>query len=262
MVIRVTSVAGLVTVQDLGRPGFMHLGVPRGGALVREAHVRANAAVGNSAAAATFEIFGRLVVSAIDPIRLATDRGDVHELAAGEALVVESGGSRVRYLAVGGGVDVRERLGSRSTLLVAELGGLEGRALRRGDVLAACPSPLHEIESPDEAPLPSPPGQPNVFAVCPGTELGRLDGTFTIRPSSDRVGVRLQGRPVAARAISASVPMVQGAIQVPPDGQPIVLGPDHPTTGGYPVVAFLDDADFSRFFALSPGAQISFRTVD
>ena len=88
--------------------------------------------------------------------------------------------------------------------------------------------------------------------------MGQLTGRFTIEATSNRTGVRLRGTPVAVSPIHASVPMAQGAIQVPPDGQPIVLGPDHPTTGGYPVVGFLDDADLDHFFSLVIGTRVTF----
>ena len=117
--IRVVSVAGLCSVQDRGRPGFMHLGVPPGGALVRGALARANAAVGNEAGAAGLEVFGRLVIEAEAPAAVATDRGPLVELAPGGTIVVESGMDRVRYLAVRGGIDVPLRLGARATLLAA-----------------------------------------------------------------------------------------------------------------------------------------------
>ncbi len=83
-----------------------------------------------------------------------------------------------------------------------------------------------------------------------------MSGEWTIAPASDRVGVRLVGPAVKLPPLGGSVPMVQGAVQVPPDGQPIVLGPDHPTTGGYPVLGFLDDADFDRFYALPIGSRV------
>ncbi len=251
--IRVVSVAGLCSVQDRGRPGFMHLGVPPGGALVRGALARANAAVGNEAGAAGLEVFGRLVIEAEAPAAVATDRGPLVELAPGGTIVVESGMDRVRYLAVRGGIDVPLRLGARATLLVAGFGGFEGRGLRRGDVLPigqpAARARAHTHAHEDEG---------RSFRPWAGTELGQMNGSWTISPESDRVGVRLIGEPVIVAPIGQSVPMVQGAIQVPPDGQPIVLGPDHPTTGGYPVIGFLDDADFDRFFATPIGARVTF----
>ncbi len=256
--IRVASVAGVVTVQDLGRPGFMHLGVPPGGALVKGALTRANAAVGNRPGAAALEVFGRLVLEATARARVATDDGAVRELAPGERATFASEHARVRYVALAGGFDVPLRLGSRSTLLVAGLGGHEGRPLRAGDSLVAAtdlaeaPAPLAEALAPAGGAR---------FRLLAGTEPGSLAGAWRVHAASDRVGVRLEragadAPPLVAAPLGASVPMVQGALQVPPDGRPIVLGPDHPTTGGYPVLGFLDAVDFDRFFALPIGAAL------
>jgi allophanate hydrolase subunit 2 len=90
-----------------------------------------------------------------------------------------------------------------------------------------------------------------------------LDGHFTVAPASDRVGMRLRGpRPLHTdEAIGVSRPMVRGAIQVPPSGEPIVLGPDHPTTGGYPVIATVIRADWGRLASRRPGATVRFRAV-
>jgi allophanate hydrolase subunit 2 len=259
-VIRVVSAVGVVTVQDQGRPGFMHLGVPPGGALVKHALARANHALGNPSTAAALEIFGRLVVEATARTLLATDDGELHPLAPAARATFSSAGARVRYVALAGGVDVPLRLGSRSTLLVARFGGHDGRALRAGDVLAG-----GAATRPAPSPLPPAPSSHRTFLLLPGTEPGALDGDWTIAPASDRIGVRLrpanEGAPLPRAALGASVPMVQGAIQVPPDGNPIVLGPDHPTTGGYPVLGFLERADLDRFFALPLGSTVRFASA-
>jgi allophanate hydrolase subunit 2 len=108
-----------------------------------------------------------------------------------------------------------------------------------------------------------PPWSDDPFGVILGPDAGDtgalLGATFRMSPVGDRVGVRLDGPPVAAPPLDASAPMVRGAIQATPSGQLVVLGPDHPTTGGYPVIAVVRAADLGRLFALRPGAALRFR---
>lgn len=256
MTLRVVSVAGLVTVQDLGRPGFMHQGVPPGGALVRAFLRAANGAVGNEEGAAALEVLGRLVLEATADVVLATEDGAVRSLRAGETLALEPRADvRVRYLAPEGGLDVPVVMGSRSTLVVAAIGGLAGRGLRRGDELTtrACAGARRTMRHG--------PALGHDFAVDAGPDGGGLVGDYVLEASSNRVGTRLVGRPFAAKAPGMSAPLVKGAIEVPPDGMPIVLGPEHPTTGGYPVVGVVRDEDLDRFFAMPVGARVRFRAA-
>lgn len=204
--LEVAGVTGLATVQDGGRPGHLHEGVPPGGALVAEALARANAAVDNPPGAAGIEVFGALRIRAVAPARLGLDDGAavrMTELRPGDTIALTCAGARVAYLAVRGGFDVPLVLGGRGTLLAS---------------------------------------------------------TFRIDLRSDRVGIRLDGprllRPPAD--LGASRPMVRGAIQLPPDGVPIVLGPDHPTTGGYPVLATVIRSDLGRLAALPIAASVRF----
>ncbi|HEY6458522.1 MAG TPA: hypothetical protein VIY73_00175, partial [Polyangiaceae bacterium] len=139
--IRVASISGLATVQDAGRRGHMHEGVPIGGALVPELLARANAAAGNPPDTAAIELTGRLAIEALVACVVATDAGRPEALATGATWSAASGKERVRYVAVRGGLDVPVVLGGRGTLLVASLGGFEGRALRSGDVLRAGGAP-------------------------------------------------------------------------------------------------------------------------
>lgn len=254
MTLRALSVAGLVTVQDLGRPGFMHLGVPPGGALVPTLLRDANAAAGNAEGAAALEVLGRLVVLTTADVVIATEDGRVHELRAGDTLAVEPRADRrARYVALRGGLDVPVVMGSRSTLLVAGIGGLGGRALRRGDELAggalslAAPTKLTGLDIGADV------------TVLAGPDGDGLRGEYVIEATSNRVGTRLAGRPIAVAPLGASTPMVKGAIELPPDGMPLVLGPEHPTTGGYPVVGVVSDADLDRFFAMPVGTRVRFR---
>lgn len=254
MTLRVVSVAGLVTVQDLGRPGFMHQGVPPGGALVPTFLRAANGALGNEAGAAALEVLGRIVLEAADEARIATEDGDVRRLRAGETFAVEPRADRrVRYVALEGGLDVPVVMGSRSTLVVAGIGGFAGRGLRRGDELAGRPI----VGTPAAHALALAFG--DEIAVEPGPDGDGLVGEYVLDASSNRVGSRLVGRAMEAHALGSSAPLVKGAIEVPPDGMPIVLGPEHPTTGGYPVVGVIRDEDLDRFFAMPVGSRLRFR---
>jgi 5-oxoprolinase (ATP-hydrolysing) subunit C len=262
-VIIVVAVAGIVTVQDLGRPGRLHEGVPPGGALVPELLALANAAAGNGGDEAGLEIVGSISVAASVPTVVATDDGARHELRAGAPWTASSAGARVRYLAVRGGIDVPVTLGGRGTLVVAGLGGYEGRALRAGDRLAVGASPVHD------GPRVAPPDLTGAIRVVLGPDLDRFDeaavevllaGTYRVDPRSDRVGLRLHGPPIGRHGDDngPSGPMVRGAIQVPPSGQPIVLGPDHPTMGGYPVLATVQRSSFGALASRQIGAEVRF----
>jgi biotin-dependent carboxylase-like uncharacterized protein len=261
-VLEVMAATGLATVQDAGRPGFMHQGVPPGGALVPELLGAANAAVSNARDAAAVEVFGEITLSARGTVELACDGGERRALRDGESWTVRSGKARVAYVAVRGGLGVPRVLGGRGTLLVAGLGGHEGRALRRGDVLnvddaapvdgvAGVPldlsGPIRLVLGPDAFP--------------DGGLEALLASPFVVDARSDRTGVRLVGPAIAAPPrddAAPSAPMARGAIQVPPSGQPIILGPDHPTTGGYPVIAVVVSADFGRLAARPIGSTVRF----
>jgi biotin-dependent carboxylase-like uncharacterized protein len=264
--ITVVAMAGLATVQDGGRPGRMHEGVPPGGALVPELLARANAAVGNADDEAAIELFGAMTLEAPCGTWVASDDGTACELGGpGESASwrIACAGARVRYVAVRGGVDVPRVLGGRGTLLLAGLGGHEGRALRRGDALrvgAAQGRPRRDV---------APPALDGDIRVVVGPDFDRFEagavdallaGTFQVSDRSDRVGIRLSGPalPAGGDAVGASCPMTRGAIQIPPSGLPIVLGPDHPTTGGYPILATVVSASLGALGARRVGAPVRF----
>jgi biotin-dependent carboxylase-like uncharacterized protein len=282
-ILEVVSVMGLATVQDAGRPGRMHEGIPPGGALVPELLGQANRAVGNPAGASAIEWQGAIGVMVREgPLLLATDEGRPWVAAQGEQFTFgTSPHSVVRYLAVAGGLDVPEVLGGHGTLLVAQLGGLSGRALRRGDQLAVGENPAvgrvippaGSIEEPSPRGVSASTWEPEApIRVVPGPDDERflatsltvlLTSSYRVSPLSDRTGVRLVGPSLGRRDADsgAPVPMVRGAIQVPAGGEPIVLGPDHPTTGGYPVIAVVIGADHGRLAARRPGAEVRFMAV-
>jgi 5-oxoprolinase (ATP-hydrolysing) subunit C len=279
----IVRAAGLVTVQDRGRRGHMHEALPPGGALVDGLLVAANRAASNPDDAAAVEVLGLLVVRAEADLVVATDAGP-RVLRKGQELVVASGNRRVAYLAIHGGVHAPLVLGGRGTMLSAGLGAPlragdmiapqrrsrersdrmargTGRELARriargsgqtasiersGDELSIDdPRPIRVIAGPDSFP-------PDALAAL-------TSGPYRISPESDRVGTRLVGPAIARPADGeGSRPMVRGAIEVPRDGAPIVLGPEHPTTGGYPIVGVVAASDLDRLFAVRLGGIVRF----
>ena len=261
----VERVSGPASVQDLGRPGRMHEGVPPGGALVPELLLVANHAADNAPEAAAIEAFGGLTLVAAGAVRVGLDDGTSRALSTGERLELSSPSpARVRYIALHGGIDVTRVLGGRGTLIVASLGGHEGRWLRRGDELRAG----HD-RGRRPLPFPLPVTLAGLVRVIPGPDLDRftaqaldvlVSSPFVVSSQSDRIGTRLTGPnlPRLGDDRAPSAPMVRGAIQVPASGAPIALGPDHPTTGGYPVLACIIRADHGAFAARPPGAEVRF----
>lgn len=249
----VEHVAGLATIQDLGRPGRMHEGLAPGGALVPEMLIAANRAVGNVDGAPAIELLGRLRLRVETPEAVAFG---THIIESAGELVVESGVLRVIYVAIHGGIASPLVCGGRGTQLSAGIGA----PLRAGDrlriepsiaVVPSSPAPfladgaIHVIPGPDDV---------------PGALDGLLAGEFSISPHSDRVGTRLDGPVLPARSgHGVSRPMTRGAIELPPDGRPIVLGPEHPVTGGYPVIAVIATADQGRLFARPIRAAVRFK---
>lgn len=263
--IAVERVVGLAFVQDLGRPGHMHEGVPAGGALVPERLARANAAVGNAIGAAGIERFGAMSLVAQRDLVIAEDVGAPRTLRAGERVELPwDGAARARYLAVRGGIDVPVVMGGRGTLIVAGIGGHQGRALRRGDVLAVGAEDgartEAEAEADDRSPIAVHPG-PDAAGYAPGAVAALVARPWRLSVRSDRTGTRLEGAAIAwgdDAPPARTTPMIAGAIELPPSGEPIVLGPDHPTTGGYPVVAVIAARDLGRFHAIALGREVRF----
>jgi allophanate hydrolase subunit 2 len=251
----------------------MHEGVPPGGALVAEHLAMANAAADNAPGEAGIEVFGAITLAADEPLLVGADGDAGRWLRAGEPWSVATAGARVRYAAIRGGVDAPLVLGGRGTLLAAGFGGHEGRPLRRGDVLRASGAPPRgsaptgpragrepaigrlDLQAPIRV-LPGPDGER--FALEALALL--LSEPFEVTAQSDRVGVRLRGARLARTDDDSAVsaPMVRGAIQVPVAGEPIVLGPDHPTTGGYPVIATVVRDDVGALMARPLGATVRF----
>ncbi|MFE6624572.1 biotin-dependent carboxyltransferase family protein [Streptomyces sp. NPDC008086] len=279
----VVRAGALTTVQDLGRPGHAHLGVPRSGALDGPAAALVNRLVGNAPEAAVLEttlngcaLRPRSAVTVAvggAPCRVTVDGcpvawGAPVRVPAGALLDVGAAVSGVRsYVAVSGGIAVEPVLGSRSTDL---LSGLGPPPLTDGTVLAlGRPTRLHARV--DVAPQPAPPAE-LVLRVTPGPRDDWFTPaalrTFTSRayrvsPASNRIGLRTEG-PALERAVSRELPsegVVLGAVQVPPDGRPVVFLADHPTTGGYPVIAVVRAADLPAAAQAVPGTPVRFVAV-
>ena len=278
--IEVLRAGPLTTVQDLGRPGLAHLGVGRSGAADRPSLRLANRLVGNPEGAAALETtFGGLAVRATCattvaltgapcPVRVGGRARDVNApVAVGAGEVVELGmppaGVRT-YLAVRGGLAVPPVLGARATDVLAHLGPAP---LRDGDRLPTG-HPAGRTPGVDVAPVRALSWEP-LLRVVPGPRVDWFtpaalealgSGWFEVTAASDRVGIRLAG-PTLERSRIEELPsegLVEGAVQVPPDGQPVVFLADHPVTGGYPVIAVVHPQDLPVVAQLRPGQSVRF----
>ena len=289
MTLRILAPGLLTTVQDAGRSGWRHLGVAQCGALDPVAAALANRLAGNAADEAVLELTLRGPTLQFDhPVRLAICGANVlarFESASGETFTVEAGrpvelpagvlrigalrdGARA-WLAFAGGIDVPRMLGSRSTDLRGGFGGAGGRALFAGDELTLRRHPSIVCTQPrmpkwwidpdaDERGLP--------IRYVPSLQSGavRLDGrAWKVSNRSDRQGARLEGPVLAAtRDEEISAPVAPGTVQLPPNGQPIVLLADAQTVGGYPRLGHVVAADLHRLAQLRPGDEVRFQSCD
>ena len=279
----VTNVGPATSVQDAGRFGAQRYGLTPSGAMDRLALATANALAGNPQFVAAIELgpFGATFTAEGGPIRIAVagaSRGikvddrvlplnQSTTLAAGERMVLGAAREGVfSYLAIEGGIQGEAAFGSLSVNARAGLGSPVPRPLQSGDhldVRAATGRSEHAIP-----PLPPSPDPIRVVLGPQDDEFGDavktfLDGTWTISATSDRMGYRLEG-PVIHHQHGHNIVSdgtVNGSIQVPGNGQPIVLMRDRGTTGGYPKIATLIGADFGRFAQMPPGRPFRFQAV-
>lgn len=282
MTIEVVDPGPLTTIQDLGRRGWAHLGVPRAGAADRASAARANRLVGNDVGAALLETtMGGVTFVTRGAVTIAVTGAHCDVMADGRHVhwgkpVTVPAGRRVRvgpahagvrsYVAVRGGIDVQPVLGSRSTDTLSWVGPprvVAGTALRAGTATGR-PAAVDVVVPPDLA-------GPAILRVWRGAradwlapeQWDALDGAEAkVGPDSDRIGLRLQG--VELRRREGEVPtegIVLGAVQVPPSGEPVVFLADHPTTGGYPLVGVVDDRDLNRCAQLRPGETMRLRVM-
>jgi biotin-dependent carboxylase-like uncharacterized protein len=269
----------LALLEDLGRPGLAHMGVTRSGAADRRSHTLANRLVANPDDRATIEVmFGGFSARVHgDDVAIAVTGADanpsvngvpfgtnsIHYAHDGQVLSLGSPNSGLRsYLAVRGGIEVAPVLGSRSYDVMSAIGP---QPLQAGDVLNVGD---HTDDFPelDQAPVASIADDLLEVLVVPGPRddwftdpdaLVHTDWIATDR--SDRVGMRLAGRPLQYRWPDRQLPSegaTRGAIQVPPNGLPVILGPDHPVTGGYPVIGVVADADIDKIAQIRPGQHV------
>lgn len=291
--VQVLQPGPLATVQDLGRAGLAHLGVPASGAADTASLRLANYLVGNEPGDACVEVtLGRLalrfesdavvaVTGAPAPVRVSATPGDRDErpataftVPAGSVLRLGAPATGLRsYVAINGGIGVAPVLGSQST---DSLSGLGPKPLRPGDWLP--------LSGPRSRPKEPAAGRPRAAERTPSgaspvelramagprddwfaaDALGALaDGTYVVSPASNRTGLRLTGpalrRGRAGELLSEGV--ATGSLQVTHDGQPILLLADHPTTGGYPIIAVVVTADVGRAAQLRPGQQVRFEII-
>ena len=294
MNVLVLSGGFLTSVQDLGRTGFRQSGVSLGGALDSHALRVANALVGNEDSAAGLEAtMGKLRLRFEDErmvawcggafaVRIGDENlppGHAGLIGAGEELVMAAPNEGSRgWLAISGGIDVPLVLGSRSTDLRGNFGGHEGRTLRDGDVLPLGKHGGLETAAPwiSEWSAPAPWAatahrdrflrivkSANWDRFTPEAQTSLVTASFTVTPDSDRMGARLDG-PGSSRFNSddlLSEAVAPGTLQVPPNGQPILLLGDCQTIGGYPKIAHVITVDLPIAAQLWPGDLVRFHEV-
>jgi len=269
--IEVVEPGSLTTVQDpLGRREWRHVGVPTGGAADPWIARLANRLVGNPDGAPLLEltVIGpalRFTASALVALvgdmaatldGLPLTPGTARTVRAGAQLRIGEGRDARAYLAIGGGLEAEALLGSAATDLRSGFGGLDGRALRAGDRLThglATGPAFRWLGAGSTGPIRI------VAGTHPGFE-GLIDATWHAGQEADRTGVRLDGPSLEGGEV-ASMGLPLGAIQVPPDGRPIVMLADRPVTGGYPVPAVVIAADVGRVARLRPGDKLRFASV-
>ncbi|MFE4002784.1 5-oxoprolinase/urea amidolyase family protein [Nocardioides sp. YIM B13467] len=288
-----------LVLEDLGRPGHAALGVSASGTADRRALRAANRAVGNAPGAAGLELAGggavlrftgpavvavagalaETTIVRTDGPPLPVEHGAATALEDGEELRLGAVSAGLRaVIAVRGGLDLEPALGSLSSDTLAGLGpgDLGGRPLRAGDVVplhgpSAAPHSVDPNPAPAD-PLPAPGDTVELRVVLgpredwftPAGVRTLVEQEWTVTPRSDRVGVRLEGAVPLERDVAGELPSegaVTGAIQVPPDGQPVLFLPDHPLTGGYPIIGAVIDRDLDLAGQLPPGVRIRFRPV-
>ncbi|MBJ7339565.1 5-oxoprolinase/urea amidolyase family protein [Mycolicibacterium sp.] len=277
--LEIVTTGPLALVEDLGRPGLAHLGVTRSGAADRRSHTLANRLVANPDDRASIEVTfggfsarvhgGDVAVAvtgadadpAVDGLRFGTN--SIHHVHDGQVISMGTPRTGLRsYLAVRGGIDARPVLGSRSHDVMSTIGPaplMPGTVLSIGE---------HTTDFPelDQAPVAPISGDLLELLVVPGPRDDWLadpdalvHADWVVSDRSDRIGMRMTGRPLQHRWPDRQLPSegaIRGAIQVPPNGLPVILGPDHPVTGGYPVIGVVVDRDVDRVAQARPGQRV------
>ena len=281
------------TVQDSGRTGYQAFGVPEGGTMDNDARICGNWLVGNSADAAGLEVYigglhftvdAPLVIALTgtpsDQLHITNQSGAERRIEAGQTSQLESGdsvflppmrGSNLAFIALSCVFDLPAVYGSLSTSLNAQLGGLNGRRLAPGDRIKFTPqdSPYQPRALDDNANFFAPADSlsvvlgPQDYAFAAEEIDKLLSHEWTLSPKMDRMGIRLTGPSIAHKnsADILSDGIVKGAIQIPGDGQPIIMMADHQTTGGYTKIACVISADLGKLARLHAHKKIRLITV-
>ncbi len=284
----VIAPGSFTTVQDRGRIGFQHMGIPVSGALDLFACRVANLLVGNPQGRAVLEstIVGpQMAVLKEADIALTGAEMDARlnyqpieswktiRVQPGDVLTFQQVKMGCRgYLAVSGGIRVPEVMGSMSTYVGGKIGGYGGRPLKKGDILTCGGGSL--MDAPHHLPQKWKPRYPDhvVLRTVAGPQDDHFDegratlcqSEFMVTPKADRMGYRLQGKPIqhtkkAPRSI-ISEPTIPGGIQVPADGQPIILLVEQ-TVGGYSKIATVISTDLPKIAQTVPGDTVTFEEV-
>lgn len=259
----------LTTVQDLGRPGYAHLGVSASGAADALALRTGNLILGNPENTPALELTIQGGEFQFQQDALIALAGSDFGIEPWRAIAIPAGGTLKLgptrtgarcYLCVRGGIAAPLTLGSASVHLITALGG---RPIRRGDTLAIGPEPQRPpINHPIEWPWPN----TGPIRVTAGPQAGwfcrPLDHrTYTVKEDSNRMGLRLAGPTFESTRELLTEGATPGAIQIPPDGEPIILFVEHGTTGGYPKLANVVSADLWRLGQLRPRDKVRFQTI-
>jgi KipI family sensor histidine kinase inhibitor len=274
------------TVQDMGRPGFRHLGVPGSGGLDVLSQSQSNYVVGNPGSSPAIEVMGGFFsVKALADVVVAVTGGDCELtvggrkaetyspllLREGDELAMGRTTGLLNYLSVAGKLAIESVMGSCSTYSIGGFGGYSGRALKAGDMLGveglsdhvlmrSVPASARTLSSGD--PIEAVRG--SLGDSEPATGNAPFGSEFMVSEVSDRTGYRLKcsQRIPGARGQVLTYPTYPGYLQIPPDGSPIVLQRDCPTTGGYQLAAAILPSEMGRFSQLKPGAKVRFEEVD
>ncbi|MEM8837252.1 MAG: biotin-dependent carboxyltransferase family protein [Pseudomonadota bacterium] len=285
------------TVQDLGRIGYLGIGVPPSGALDPVSLRLSNHAVGNNEGEGALEIayIGPEFLVEADSIRVCVvGEGSSIRVRSPEPLTIPEGrsvrlprgsvgqvviakGTAIAYLAIEGGLAIPSLMGSLSTYVRGGFGGFQGRALKEGDLLPltledaparpeggyeALPNAVPQNDASGAVSVRAVLGPQDDFFTAKGIETF-LSASFSFSKASDRMGARLDGPSLEVRDFENFVSdgITAGAVQVPGSGQPIVLLADHQTSGGYPKIATVLSADLPIFGRIKPGMKIRFKAV-
>lgn len=271
--LKVVKASPLSTIQDFGRYGYRRYGIPQSGAMDKESMIFANQLVGNKAdyPVVEFAITGMRLEAIEDSVISTVGAGlklngkvmnRITNLKPGDIVDVGTPDAVYGYLAIRGLIEAKEDFGSVSTYVMAGFGGMEGRVLQAEDILISRKSIIKIVEStPSNGET-----QSTEIRIMKGPEWNMLKElpslkSFEIDPSSNRMGVRLKGILDCEYQEISSSAVIPGTIQLPANGQPIILMNDCQTTGGYPRIGKVLDEDLGKLAQMKSGRRITFRTI-